>query len=223
MFSVATSEFSFLVNAPPRVLSEFRQYAVTRKFRADELIYLEGDACDYFNLIISGSLRIYKSGECGREITLYKVEAGESCLLSAFSILSHTTFPAIATADQETRAVLIPAPVFRDWINRHEVWREYIFKLLSGRLTEIISKIEALAFQRVDERIAEFLIRSSRKKKKTIRVTHSDIARELGTAREVVSRILKNFEKENLVSLARGNITVLNSDALFRIRASRSA
>jgi len=214
--------FSFLKDVSDKVVKDFYQYSILKKVKKDQIIYLEGDRCDYFNLVLSGILRIYKSGEGGREITLYKVFPGESCLLTAFSILSHTTFPAIAVADVDTRMVLIPAEAFRDWVTRYDVWRDYLFRLLSGRLNEIISKIEALAFQRVDERIAEFLASYIQRRQRSIKITHSDIARELGTAREVVSRILKNFERDNLVELSRGHITILNEEALRHMRFIRA-
>lgn len=210
-----------LRNAGEKVQREFEKYACVRTCSRGEFIALEGDRCHFFHLVVSGSLRIYKGDEYGREITLYKVKPGESCILSAFCILNGGEFPANAMAEETTQVIEIPAIVFRDWLNRHEFWREYIFSRFSVHLSNIISRIESLVFRRMDERIAQFLVHSASGASNRVKLTHSDIARELGTAREVVSRILKNFEKARLIRLSRGNITIINQQGLFPRAGSR--
>ncbi len=204
-----------LRNAGEKVQREFEQYACVRTCSRGKFIALEGDRCHFFHLVVSGSLRIYKGDEYGREITLYKVKPGESCILSAFCILNGGEFPANAIAEEVTQVIEIPAVVFRDWLDRHEFWRDYIFSRFSVHLSNIISRIESLVFRRMDERIAQFLVHSASGTSNRVKLTHSDIARELGTAREVVSRILKNFEKARLIRLSRGNITIINQQGLF--------
>lgn len=204
-----------LRKAGEKVQREFEQYACIRTYTRGEFLALEGDRCHFFHLVVSGCLRVYKGDEYGREITLYKVKPGESCTLSAFCILNGGEFPASAMAEETTRVIEIPAAVFRDWLNRHEFWRDYIFSRFSAHLSNIISRIESLVFRRMDERIAQFLVHSASGTSNRVKLTHSDIARELGTAREVVSRILKNFEKARLIQLSRGNITILNQQGLL--------
>ncbi len=205
----------FFKNASVKIQQEFEKYTCPKNYNKHQHVALEGDDCHYFYIVLSGEVRVYKGSECGREVTLYKVKTGESCILSAFCILNKQRFPANAVVDKNARVLEIPAPILRDWINRYDFWRKYIFNLLTTHLTQIISKVESLVFQRVDERIANFLVNSTSHNQKRLKMTHSDIARELGTAREVVSRILKNFEKASLVSLSRGSITILDQQALL--------
>jgi CRP/FNR family transcriptional regulator len=205
----------FFQKAGIKLQREFEQYACHKLYGRGDFLAMEGDRCHHFYLVQCGEVRVYKGDDCGREITLYKVKPGESCILSAFSIMNSSPFPAYAVADQRTRIIEIPSAVFRDWLNRHDFWREYIFDLFSGHLAEIISKIESLVFQRVDERIAHFLVNATPRHHNRLQMTHADIARELGTAREVVSRILKDFEKSRFVKLSRGKITILNQQGLI--------
>lgn len=208
------NRFPFLKNAPGEVKQQLLQHAVVKQVPAGEIICWEGDRCSQLALILSGSVRVYKVGENGREITLYRIEENESCILTASCILSQTRFPAIAVVESPVQAVLIPAPILRDWVERYEVWRDYVFGLLSRRLSTVIATVEEVAFRRVDARIAEFLA-SLTEKQVELRITHQEIAFELGTAREVVSRILKDFEQEKIIALSRGAITILNRPALL--------
>jgi CRP/FNR family transcriptional regulator len=163
---------------------------------------------------LSGTVRVYKIGESGREITLYRIEENDSCILTASCILSQIRFPALAVVEREVRAALIPAPVLREWIKKYDGWQRYVFGLMSKRLADVIATVEEIAFRRVDVRIAEFLAGLT-KEQENITITHQEIAYELGTAREVVSRILKDFERMNVISLSRGSIKVLNRQVLL--------
>jgi CRP/FNR family transcriptional regulator len=206
--------FPFLKNASQEIKQQLLQYARLKQIPAGVSIYWEGDSCTHLALVLSGTVRVYKVGESGREITLYRIEENESCILTASCILGQTDFPAIAMVETPVQAILIPAPILRQWVEQYEVWRDYIFSLLSKRLSMVIATVEEVAFRRVDVRIAEFLA-SLAEEKTEVNITHQEIAFELGTAREVVSRILKDFERENILSLARGSITFHNKPALL--------
>jgi CRP/FNR family transcriptional regulator len=127
-------------------------------------------------------------------------------------ILSRTAFPAIATVDGPLEAAVVPSPVFRKWMARYEVWRNYVFGLVSDNLSSIMATLEEVAFQRMDVRIAEYIMKLSKDSDNGIKITHQDIALELGTSREVVSRILQHFEYEKLITLQRGVITLNDID-----------
>ncbi len=197
--------------------SEFReqinQYAILKKIPAGESIFLENDTCSYFALMLSGRVRVFKEGENGREVTLYRFEKGESCILTMSCILSDSLYPAIAVAEEDSEAFLIPARVFREWISRFDAWRKYVFEILAKRLSTVIMVVEEVAFRRVDSRIAELLMNKT-DKQGTIHLTHQQIASEIGSSREVVTRLLKDFEHEKLISLSRGIITILNKEGL---------
>ena len=211
-----TDAFDFLRDTSDEVKEELVRHARIVSIPRGEFIFLEGDECTQIGLILSGIVRIYKLGESGREITLYRLGTGECCVLTASCIFARTSFPAIAVVEEDVEAALVPSHIFRDWINRFEIWRDYIFTLLSRRVSEILSTLEEVAFRRVDIRIAEMLIKLHDEKKEDIRMTHQDIAMELGTSREVVSRILKHFEDDKIITLKRGYIIIEHIDVLKR-------
>jgi CRP/FNR family transcriptional regulator len=206
--------FSFLKSTDREVKEQLLKYVSVKQFPEGQFICWEGDVCAQLAIVLSGVVRVYKVGESGREITLYRIEANDSCILTASCILSQIRFPALAVVEKEVRAALIPAAIVRNWIERYDVWREYVFRLMSKRLADVIATVEEIAFRRVDVRIAEFLAGLAGKQE-DIAITHQQIAYELGTAREVVSRILKDFEREQIISLTRGSITVQNKQALL--------
>lgn len=201
-----------------RYRQEFRRVARIRDVASGQFVALEEQTCHYYHLVRDGCFRVYKGGECGREVTLYHVRAGEGCILTALAILNGGSFPANSVADQPASLIEIPAQNFREWVHASRPWRDFVFSDRPGQLLGMLSTIESLAFQRVDQRIAVFLAEEARSPLGHITMTHSHIARELGTVREVVSRVLKGFERQNLIRLSRGKITVLNPDALLNHR-----
>ncbi len=180
---------------------------------AGQTICREGDICSHLAIVLTGTVRVYKIGESGREITLYRIEEGDSCVLTASCILSETRFPALAVVESEVQVVLIPSTTLRLWMREYGVWQVYVFKLMSQRLSDLIATVEEVAFRRVDLRIAEYLLKLAADKKH-ITITHQEIAHEVGTAREVVSRILKDFERAEIITQSRGSITVTHPHAL---------
>jgi CRP/FNR family transcriptional regulator len=208
--------FPFLKDAPEEVRKELLDHAALARIPKGEFIFFEEDECKHLALMLSGNVRVYKPAESGREITLYRLGKGDSCILTASCIFSQNNFPAVAVTEEDSEAVVIPSSVFREWINSYEIWRDFVFKLLSRSLSEVIATVEEVAFRRMDMRIAEFLVNSSRTGSDGIKITHQDIASELGTSREVVSRILKHFEYEKLISMGRGTIVIRDIDALLK-------
>ncbi len=196
-------------------LKEFQQYACSRHFASANLFLLEGDQCNFFYWVLEGKVKILKSNEMGKEITIYDIGPGQSCLLTTFCIINRQPFLANAQATTGTLILEIPASKAREWANRFESWREFLFLSVSPQLIEMLFKIESLVFHRVDERIAMLLARKGTLFHDSLYMTHSEIAREVGTAREVVSRILKGFEQEHLIQLSRGKITILDKEGLL--------
>ncbi len=205
----------FFNDSPDKFWREVQEMGVIQQFFHYQFVAMEGDDVGYFPIVISGSLRVYRNDVSGREITLYRLEPGEGCVLSAYAILSRSRFNATAEVEENTTLLLIPDQVFRDWLDRFECWRNYVFTLVFKQFNALVSKMQSLAFDRVDERLAHYIAqRVQQRNVKILRITHQQIARELGTAREVVSRILKDFERSNWVKLERGRIVVLDSFAL---------
>jgi CRP/FNR family transcriptional regulator len=176
-------------------------------------VFVEGDRVDAIALLVSGVVRVYKIGETGREITLYRFGNGESCILTANAILSQQNFPAVATVEKAAEAVMIPADTFRDWVRRYELWRAFVFELLSQRLASVMAIVDEVAFRHMDVRLAAFLTERTRTAR-LIHITHREIAAELGSSREVISRILEDFSAQGLLRSTRGAIEVLDPQAL---------
>lgn len=199
--------------ADESLVREFQQAASFARIPAGHDVFLEGDRVDGIALLVSGVVRVYKIGETGREITLYRFGTGQSCILTANAILSSNNFPAIATVEAEAEAVIVPSENFRDWVKRHDAWREFVFDLLSQRLASVMTLVDEVAFRRMDARLASFL-RTRGGVGNPIRITHAEIASELGSSREVISRLLEDFAARGLIRSSRGEIEVLDWEGL---------
>ena len=212
-FARLAQSLPLLQNADASLVREFQQAATFARIPAGQDVFLEGDRVDGIALLLSGVVRVYKIGETGREITLYRFGLGQSCILSANAILNQITFPAIATVEQEAEAVIIPSATFRDWVKRYDLWREFVFDLLSQRLSTLMTIVDEVAFRRMDARLASFL-RTRCLVQNPIRITHQEIASELGSSREVISRLLEDLSARGLVRATRGEIEVLDEAGL---------
>ena len=208
-----THAMPFLSRADASLVNELRQHANFARIPAGHDVFVDGDRVDGIALLLSGVVRVYKIGETGREITLYRFGLGQSCILSANAILSEKSFPAIATVEEDAEAVMIPADVFRTWVNRYDLWREFVFDLLSERLSTVLAVVDEVVFKRMDRRVAAWLLNQA-KVQNPMRVTHQEIAGELGSSREVISRILEDFSREGLMNSGRGTIEVLDFEGL---------
>ena len=202
-----------LQRADSQLVREFMQAAFFTSIPAGRDVFVEGDRADMIALLVSGVVRVYKIGETGREITLYRFGLGESCILTANAILSQQSFPAIATVEQDAEAVMIPADTFRDWVRRYDLWRDFVFEELSRRLSSVMAIVDEVAFHRMDTRVASLLLERGRSQN-PIRITHRKIAAELGSSREVISRLLEDLSSQGLIRLARGEIEILDYQSL---------
>ena len=204
-FSRIARVLPVLEQADPELIREFRQNAFFARMPAGREVFIEGDRAEAIALLISGVVRVFKIGETGREITLYRFGNGKSCILTANAILSQKGFPAIAMVEKEAEAVMIPAEFLRNWVRRYDLWREFVFDLLSERLSSVMAIVEEVVFRRMDARLASFIIERG-SKSDSIYITHQEISTELGTSREVISRILEDFSAAGMISSSRGKI-----------------
>jgi CRP/FNR family transcriptional regulator, anaerobic regulatory protein len=179
---------------------------------AGSVIFDEDQACQGFPLLLSGSVRVIKAAPSGRELQLYRVEPGESCILTSSCLLGGDHYHARGIVEQDVELVLLPAQAFRQLVSSSESFRNYIFDLFSGRITDLMQLVSAVAFQKLDQRLAALLANKSG----TIHATHQALADELGSVREIVSRLLKNFAERGWVRLGREQIEVLDVAALKR-------
>lgn len=202
-----------LQQADANAVQEFQRIAYYARIPTGKDIFAQGDQVGAIALLISGVVRVYKISDTGREITLYRFGTGESCILTANAILNNQLFSALATVEEEAEAIMIPADHFRNWINQTEIWRVFVFDLLSQRLSSVMEIVEEVAFGRMDVRVATLLLDHS-KSQNPIVITHHEIATELGSSREVISRILGSLAKSGMIQLSRGTIDVLDHESL---------
>ncbi|HEX5362880.1 MAG TPA: Crp/Fnr family transcriptional regulator [Gallionella sp.] len=177
---------------------------------AGAVIFDENQPCMGFPLLLSGSIRVIKAAANGRELQLYRIVPGESCILTSSCLLGHTPYQARGIAEQPLEMVLLPASFFHALLNKHEAFRSYVFHLFSDRLTDLMQLVSAVAFQKLDQRLAKLLI----DKPSPIHATHQALADELGSAREMVSRLLKGFAEHGWVRLGREQIDIVDAAAL---------
>lgn len=201
--------------AQPPLLDDILAHAQPASLDSGTTICDIGQQCRHLALVTHGSARVYQLAESGREITLYRVEPGECCILTASCIMGRSSFPAIATSESALQGLLIPATQVEQWMVKHSLWRQFIWGLLANRLSNVLCLLEEVAFRRVDQRIASHLLHlSAQTQKPELRVTHQAIADDVGTSREVVSRILKDLEQRAILQLARGQLVIRNQQAL---------
>ena len=165
------------------------------------VVFDENQPCQGFPMLLSGSIRVIKAAPSGRELQLYRVTPGESCILTSSCLLGHTRYTARGIAEQDLEMVLLPAPSFHVLLEKHETFRNYVFHLFSDRLTDLMQLVSAVAL----------LIA----KPSPLHTTHQALADELGSAREIVSRLLKGFADQGWVKMAREQIEVTDKKALI--------
>ncbi len=185
---------------------------------AGRVVFEDSSPPTHYTLVIDGVLRVQKMAESGREIVLYRVEAGQSCVLNTSGLMSGGSYGAQAMTETEVQAVQLPAASFHALLARSEPFRQFVFSAYSARLADLLCLIEEVAFGRIDMRLAQCLLDHATAENAVL-ATHQELAVELGTAREVVSRQLKDFERRGWLALFRGRVELIRSDALQRLTA----
>jgi len=182
-------------------------------------IFGPGQAPEAFILLIHGTVRVQQVSEGGREIVLYRVSAGESCALTTACLMSYEDYQAEAIAESDVEAVAIPRATFDDLIARSADFRRFVFTAFSRRVTDLFRVIEEVAFARVDVRLAQRLLQRANDQGH-IDLTHQQLASELGTAREVISRQLNEFQRRGWISTSRGAIDITSPKDLRQLAAA---
>jgi CRP/FNR family transcriptional regulator len=182
-------------------------------------VFHSGDACHRFLFVLDGSVRVEKIAENGREIVLYRVGRGETCLLTTTCLIAKERYPAEGVTETEVRAVALPDDAFYEALALSAEFRAFVFAAFGARMTDLMLLVEAVTFGRGDARLARRLLESAGTSGEVV-ATHQELAAELGTAREVVSRFLKEFEHRGLVRLARGRIVIAGRAGLEALAAT---
>ena len=183
---------------------------------AGTVLFRDGADCANYLLVQEGAVRVQKVAENGREIVLYRVERGQSCVLTTNCLLGGGLYAAEGIAETEVRALVLPASVFRGLLAGSADFRDFIFSVYAARIADLLLLIEEVAFGRIDVRLAAW-VRGRAGDGQDVLATHQEISVELGTAREVVSRQLKEFERRGWVQLHRGRVRVIDAAAMDRL------
>jgi CRP/FNR family transcriptional regulator len=182
------------------------------------VVIRKNDPCRNFLLVAQGTIRVYQSSASGREHLLYRTHAGDICVLTLQNLLAGTAYSAEAMTEDEVRVLAIPAEAFHRALAQSEGFRNLILSTLAQRLNSMMHLLEQVTFQGLDLRLACLLGQLfGQRSTTTIAITHQELAAELGTTREVVSRLLKEFEHMGCIKLYRGQIELLSPDALARL------
>ncbi|CAA6603614.1 cAMP-binding protein-catabolite gene activator and regulatory subunit of cAMP-dependent protein kinase (fragment) [Rhodospirillaceae bacterium LM-1] len=176
-------------------------------------LFGEGSPCQSYLIVLSGQVRVQKVGENGREIVLYRVEAGETCVVTTACLMSQTDYDAEGIAETVITARALPMSGFKELLAQSAPFRDFVFRAYATRISTLLMLIEEVAFGRIEQRLAACLIGRAHGKAE-LEATHQDLAFELGTAREVISRQLKEFERRGWVKLGRGQIALVKPSAL---------
>jgi len=207
--------YPMLCELPANTLEELMNSATYMRVPAGAMIFDENQPCMGFPLLLSGSARVIKASPNGRELHLYYVQPGEACILTSSCLLGRMHYQARGLVQQELELVVLPPKTFRALFSISESFRDHVFSRFSERLSDLLELVAAVTFQKLDQRLARVLAAKS----SPIRTTHQALADELGSLREIVSRLLKSFADQGWVRLGREQIDVLDASALQRLAA----
>lgn len=191
-------------------------HAIDMPYSKGAVIHNDRKTCTGVLLVVHGRLRIYIVGDDGKEITLYRLVERDVCVLSASCVLRNITFDVHIQAEEPTKVLNIPTEIYKRLEQSNQKVQDFTNQLVSSRFSEVMWVMEQLVFMSMDKRLAIYLLeQAALAGGDTLRLTHEAIAHDLGTAREVVTRLLKYFQDEKMVTLSRGEVTIVDYPALI--------
>ncbi|MFC7348185.1 Crp/Fnr family transcriptional regulator [Chryseobacterium zhengzhouense] len=204
--TILSSEF----NSSPELVEKLYQYGITKTYHEGDVILDENSSIRSIPIVMKGMMKVIRTEEDGREILLYYIKAGESCIMSFLGGMHNEKSIVKAEVEEDTEILFLPIDKVSLFIREYPEWLDYIFRLYHKRFEELLDIINAIAFKKVDERLLNLLQKKSElSNSTTIIITHEQLANELGTARVVVSRLLKQLEEEGKLKLGRNKIQLL--------------
>lgn len=204
------AQFPIFNTLPAADLEEALGAAHVRRVAKGSTPFGTNSPCMGFSMLLSGVIRVVKLGGNGREVELYRLQPGESCLISSSCMLGKANYSATAMAQTDLLVFTIPPSVFKGLMARNESFREFVFSQFSDRLADLMMLVEAIAFQKLDQRLAVLLLEEGPE----LKTSHAKLADRLGTVRDIIGRLLKNFEQRGLVGLGRERVRVLDDQGL---------
>jgi CRP/FNR family transcriptional regulator len=211
--------FPRLAELPKPELDALTAHARTVTLPAGTTVFAPGRPPENFLLLLDGRVRVQQTSESGRDIVLYRVSGGETCIMTTACLLSGDLYAAEGVTETDVTAVAIPKQAFDAAIARSAAFRRMIFSEYSHRIADVMHVVEEVAFERIDKRLAQRLIALAADDG-AVAATHQQLAVELGTAREVVGRQLKELERRGLVAVSRGRVTITDRAGLDSVAAA---
>lgn len=212
--------FSALAGIDPEARDALERAARVATVPAGETVFAPGEAPDDLLILLDGVLRVQQLSEGGREVVLYRVRAGETCVLTTACLLSSDDYAAEGLAETDLVVAVVPREAFDGLMAGSAAFRRFVLETYARRLADLFLVIEQIAFRRIDVRLARRLL-DRRDAQGAVRATHQDLAVELGTAREVVSRQLQEFRRRGWVRLSRGHVAVADPSSLDALARAR--
>jgi CRP/FNR family transcriptional regulator len=205
--------FAGLARLEPTIKAQLLARSAVVVAPAGTVIFGPGKSPENMLFLLAGTVRVQQVSDTGHEIVLYRIEAGESCVLTTACLLAYDDYAATGIAETDVRAAAVPRDVFDDLVAQSKSFRNFVFAAFSKRITDLFLMIDEVAFQRIDVRLADKLLKLSHGDDR-IATTHQKLAVELGTAREVVSRQLQEFQRRGWIAQARGVIMIADRAGL---------
>lgn len=203
--SILCSEFS----SSPDLIKKLYQFGITKNYNEGDLILDENASIRSIPIVMKGMIKVIRTEEDGREILLYYIKAGESCIMSFLGGMHNEKSIVKAEVEEDSELLFLPVDKVSSFIKEYPEWLDYIFRLYHKRFEELLDIINAIAFKKIDERLLKLLHKKSElTASDIIHTTHEQLANELGTSRVVVSRLLKQLEEEGKLKLGRNKITL---------------
>ena len=204
--------YPVLAKLPAGLLRRVCDTMQTFSIPSGTAVFDEHQPCRGFPFVLEGAIRVVKVSAGGRELPLYRVRAGESCIITSSCLLGHADYNARGVSEGQTTLALLPRQLFDEML-AEPAFRDFVFSLFSERVAELMQLVEEVAFRKLDQRLAALLLGKGR----VVRATHQQLADELGSVREMVSRLLKSFAEQGLVRLGREQVEVLDAAGLRRV------
>jgi len=202
------TQYSFLEES---LLEEITKIGILKTFQPNEVLIREGQFIKSFPLVLSGLIRITRNNDDGNELLLYFLKQNEVCAMSLTCCMANLTSNVKATAEEETRVIMLPVEMLDTWMVKYPSWKLFVMQTFQNRFRELIDTIDSIAFLKLDERLIRYFIdRNKKSGTTTLYETHQDLALRFNTSREVVSRLLKKLEKEGKIKLSRNFIDFTN-------------
>jgi len=210
------SQFAELAELGAKDRHLLESHAQKAQVPAGTTVFAPGKKPDAFLFVLEGTVRVQQVAENGREIVLYRVVGGESCIMTTACLLSDETYQAEGVTETDVTAIMISSPDFDNLMAHSAAFRRFVFTKYASRMADIMTLVEDVAFQRMDKRLAHKLLELA-KDNSTLDITHQRLAVELGSVREVVSRLMKEFARRGWIGSTRGHIEILDHQALVQL------